>query len=393
MSSSLFDRVQALRVVRDGTMSVVLTDGTAATMPLAREPFEHSSAFASSTYLPQSRELQVVTRRGDTIVFETPAPDDLAPVKGRPTIYLDQNHWSALANAVHAPERVPDERERTAALKLIQMATDREAVLPLSSAHMAESCKQVDLEKRYPRALTMLRLSAGWQLRDPLALRSFELRQALTTRYRNRCLPPAAAVTLEPDAIHAARDKTQAEAPGDLPLELGWVFHAIDCIGGIADTMLDADHVPMNPVPGWAAGFQQFTDFLKDNPSSKEMKRGRTHAKFMDDTRGELAAAAIEVGVTAEEFSEWYLDHSEDDVSRMPALGLFREVLHEKLSTGTVRWEGNDLFDMMYLTAGAAYCDHLVGERSHSSHLGNALRRLDRPGNVHRSLRSLMEQI
>lgn len=51
----------------------------------------------------------------------------------------------------------------------------------------------------------------------------------------------------------------------------------------------------------------------------------------------------------------------------MPALGLFREVLHENLSDGQLRWKENDLVDMMYLTAEAGYCDHLVGERARAA--------------------------
>jgi hypothetical protein len=41
---------------------------------------------------------------------------------------------------------------------------------------------------------------------------------------------------------------------------------------------------------------------------------------------------------------------------------------------------------MMYLTSAAGYCDHVVGERTHASHILNALRRLDRPSHVHRNL-------
>jgi hypothetical protein len=36
--------------------------------------------------------------------------------------------------------------------------------------------------------------------------------------------------------------------------------------------------------------------------------------------------------------SDWVLHHSEEDLPGMPALGIFREVLYEKLSNGKLRW-------------------------------------------------------
>ncbi|MFI5615803.1 hypothetical protein [Amycolatopsis sp. NPDC051903] len=88
----------------------------------------------------------------------------------------------------------------------------------------------------------------------------------------------------------------------------------------------------MNPVDGWAADLQRFTEFLRDNPSGNELKRRRTHVKFMTDLGGELATASAQVGITPEQMSDWCLNNSEGGVSRMPALGLFGEVLREKLS-------------------------------------------------------------
>jgi hypothetical protein len=393
VNASLFAHISAMRLERDGTMSVTFGDGRTTTCALGREAFELTSAIASSTYFPQSSQLQLRTTRGHEIFVDLPQPTDLAPVQHRPTIYLDQNHWSTLTHAIHEPDRVANEQERTAAAHLIEIATAREVVLPISSAHMSETCKQVDVEQRYRRALTMVQLSAGWQLRDPLELRRFELRQALTIRYRRRCLIPPAAITLEPNAIHSARDGALSSVDADLPLEAQWVVHAIRCIGGIVDTMLDAEHVPMNPALGWAAEFQQFATFLRDNPTDKDLKRRRTHAKFIADLGRELPEEAHRAGIRPEELSDWTLNHSEEDLRSMPVLGLFREVLHEKLSDGQLRWAGNDLVDMMYLTSAAGHCDHIVGERAHTSHIANGLRRLGRTGNLHRNLRSLVNQL
>jgi hypothetical protein len=91
--------------------------------------------------------------------------------------------------------------------------------------------------------------------------------------------------------------------------------------------------------------------------------------------------------------SDWALNYSEEDLPGMPTLGLFREVLYEKLSNGQLRWADNDLIDMMYLTAAVGYCDYVVGERPHAAHIANALRRLGKADKPHRHLKSLMKQL
>jgi hypothetical protein len=104
----------------------------------------------------------------------------------------------------------------------------------------------------------------------------------------------------------------------------------------------------------------------------------------------ELANAAHRAGITPEQMSDWTLNHSERDLRDMPALGVYREVLHEKLSDGRLLWKDNDLVDMMYLITAAGYCDHVVAERAHASHIQNGLRRRGGGGTMHRNLRSLL---
>jgi hypothetical protein len=183
------------------------------------------------------------------------------------------------------------------------------------------------------------------------------------------------------------------DADAELPPQAQWTIHAIRCTAGIIDAVLDAGHIPMTPVPGWAAGLQQFAAFLRDNPTGKEMKRRRTHAKFIADLGQELPDAAYRAGITPADMSDWGRNYSEEDLPGMPTLGLFREVLHEKLSDRQLRWADNDLIDMMYLTTAAGYCDYIVGERAHTAHIANALRRLGREGRLHRHLQSLMKQL
>lgn len=387
-----FNGLRALHLNRDGSIHVVSADGREAHGHLGHGSFAPTSMIDTSTYFPATWGLQLRTVRGHRILVELPRPNDLAPIGGRPIIYLDQNHWSALAHAIHRPDRVRDADELSAAKHLIELGGNRAVVLPMSAGHISETCQQANVGERYERALTIAQLSAGWQLRDPLDLRRFELRQALTVRYRRLCLVPPAGVTLEPNAVHASRD-VRTDIGSDLPPDARWILHALRCAGGTLDAMLDGEHVPANEVLGWASQFERFAKFLAEDPTGPELKRRRTHAKFIADLGRELPEEAHRAGVTPEQMSDWTLNHSETDLRGLPVLGLYREVLHEKLCNTTLRWKPNDLTDMMYLTAATGHCDYVVAERSHAAHLRSGLRRLGRPAKVYTSLREMLEEL
>jgi hypothetical protein len=262
-------------------------------------------------------------------------------------------------------------------------------ILPMSSAHVLETCRQVDLEPRYRRALTIAQLSRGWQLRDPLEMRYAEIEQVLSARYgRPIALPNV--VTLEPNAAIGAREMDAFQADPELPENARRVVEVLAAVGGTFDAMLDAAHVPPVDVPGWPLQFEAFARYLAEHPTGPEMKRKRTHAKFVADVGTELVLAAHHSGVSPAQMSDWTLVHSDADVSGMPSLGLYREIMHEKLCDPTLRWQPNDLTDMNYLATAGGYCDHVVGERRHAAYLASAVRRLDRPVKIHRHLRSLV---
>lgn len=391
MGRDPLDDISEMRLHRDGTISVSFADGRSFDGTLGHDAFTPSSAIEYSRFLPQSFQLELVTTRGDSIVVDLARTADLAPIRGRPTIYLDQNHWSTLTAAIHEPGRIRDRAEGTAASHLVELARRGRVVLPMSSGHALETSKQADATQRYRRAVTVVQLSGGWQLRDPLDVRRFELRQVLSARYRLEYLPPQAVVTLEPGAAHAGSESNLPPVGEGMDVETQWALHAIRCIGGLVDALLDASPVQVGAIAGWTNDLQRFTDFLRDNPTEKELKRRRTHAKFVADLGRELAEEAHHSRITPDEMSDWTIRHSESDLCDMPALGLFREVLHEKLSDRQLRWADNDLIDMMYLTTAAGYCDHVVAERAHGSYIRNGLRRMGRPCNVYRNIRSLID--
>lgn len=392
MYKSFLDNVSTIQIRRDGQLSVALKDGRIA-IAVDEPPFAPASAIADVTFDAATWRLQLQTVRNDVVHVELPTPLDPSPVLGRPTIYLDQNHWSTLTLAIHDPARVPNTAELAAASQLVALADAREIILPMSAAHMAETCKQLDPNERYIRALTITQLSRGWQLRDPLHIRLFELRGVLSDRYGQPDKSALTIITLEPDALHSGRDGDAGPIGDDFPSDAQQLLHAMRCASANVDTMLDREAVSVTRIPGWVRSFQQFADFLGQNPPGKELKRRRTLARFVADLDSELCEAARGAGVSQADVSDWIRSHCENDIRKLPALGLFREVVHEKLSDTRMRWEDNDLVDMMYLTAASGYCAYVVAERAHASHVRNSVRRLGRTTSVHVNLRSLLGAI
>jgi hypothetical protein len=200
-------------------------------------------------------------------------------------------------------------------------------------------------------------------------------------------------VTLDPEALLRARGVSRPSDTTPEPDDLTQLHEVITAATAHIDTFLDTESVPAHPVDGWVESLQSFADFLRDNPRGRELLRQRTWAKFVSDFSKELVEESWSIGITPAQMSEWTMQHAESDVRRMPSLGLFREVIHEKLSDTGLRWESNDLTDMIYLTAASGYCDQVVGERSHSSHINNSSRRLGRTQNAHRNIRTLLEKL
>ena len=102
-----------MRLDRNGTMSVTLEDGATVTAPLDSQAFAPTSLIREIVYIPAASQLKFCTTRNDEFFIELPQPHDPAPLRGRPTIYLDQNHWSTSdccdppARACHQCRRTP----------------------------------------------------------------------------------------------------------------------------------------------------------------------------------------------------------------------------------------------------------------------------------------------
>jgi len=110
----------------------------------------------------------------------------------RPAVYLDQNHWSRLAAWRHG-HRVISEAEGQAAESLVELVKSGQVVLPVSAGHLVET-SPLYAERRVALASTVLELSHGWQMRNPVDVRREELTRGLCGEM------PSAAMVFSPNA-------------------------------------------------------------------------------------------------------------------------------------------------------------------------------------------------
>ncbi len=374
------------------TSSIVITrsDGMEARFPLeSASPFAETSVLSSLHFTPALDRLLAVTRAGDEIVFELPKLGDNDRLAGQLVVYLDQNQWSAIAKARLEQDGVR-QVDTEAVRQLFKWVNESRIILPAASGHYFETTKRYDAAKRYSLGLTILQLSGGWQMRDPLQVRRDELRSALSCRYMGSDGPPRAAdvFSLEPNVIHGPmRGGAPHEALRGFPPEAALGHEALTSATALIDVMLDLERIEPGRDAGWSAANQRFSDWLDSADRDSQQKRQSIDVFLLSDMGTEIAEEAVAAGLTAEQVNDWMMKYAASDIRQLPALGLFREMLHERhLNKGTT-WRPNDLTDMLYLSCAAGYADVVVCERHMSSMMRQGIKRLDRSVRVYPRLR------
>lgn len=320
---------------------------------------------------------------------------DLAPLRARPVVYLDQNQWSTMSKAIFAPYRVSDVTERTAARRLLEMAEAGSVILPLSAAHLAETGAWSNDVGRRELARTILAGSRGWQMRDALAVRAHEF-QATLAGFAGLAVPSVPAVfTLEPYAAldPNARRGGHPDLPPDLPDS--WRTGYLSTLSNVvyASCMLDRDPTPQGSVDGWLERVQLFATWLaNERQRTKDQRRRSAQVFAASDITSELARAAIAVGATIEQVSAWTRQAWDQPALGAPAISLFRAAMVDKLLAGA-SWEGNDLTDLMYLCSAAGYADHVVAERRTIGLLRQATSRLNTEVGLHTRIAPLVDEL
>ena len=386
-------RPEALTVnYESGEILVRLADGTE-----NRERSEAaagSSEFRSSTIYPQAGLLELVAVGGDKLMVELAGdgPAD-GPRANRTVIYLDQNMWRQIVDALNTPEAVRDgELEPT--LDLIGLAKQGRVLLPLSAGHMMETGPLYG-ERRVAVATQMISLSRGWVMTHPLIVRFVEL-LALFQEV------PAA--TPELNICRFGLDyrlffsEPQQSVDWDTPDETA--RRLIDSVSGIQAIMAvlledeaEQSIAGQESTQNWATEMSSFAVRLASERVPKEHRRAWTLDVVLGDLAHDVNKVAVLKSISVDDFDEWRRLRADDELARMPAVGRYREILHHRLLDPKRRWLTSDLIDLVFLCSAAGYADHVVCEKR----TGNDLRRLvDRvpPGaEIHTGISGLLSTL
>jgi hypothetical protein len=340
-----------------------------------------------TTWSPHLHGFIAETIDGDEVVLELPRFDEADQLGDRIVVYLDQCIWRRMTDAQHDPSAIGNPAELAAARDLISLVEQHKVILPLSSGHHSETTKWGDDSRRYQLGLTTLRLSRGWQMRDPLVIRRQEVKAGLLRHYRAESLiPPLPVFTLQPNAASGRVGPVQT--PDDFPPDAAHMMRTLTYVTSMVSTILDAERIaPTTQKLAWVEVNQRFSDWL-DSETGRPgpQKRKSVDVLLLNDIGQEIAEEAHRIGLHPAQMSSWVRGPMFRDMEELPSVGIYRSVLQDRhLNVGTT-WTGNDLTDMIYLSAATGYADVVVAERHMTSMLAQAQQRLRRNTSVYPSL-------
>jgi hypothetical protein len=336
-------------------------------------------------------EILIRTTAGDDVVLR--GDGGQVDVK-TPVVYLDQNHWSTISKAIHAPERANSPEECAAARLIARLALQGKIALPMSAGHMYETTKWTADLDRYHLALTLLQLGGGWIMDDPLAVRRVEVSAALAQRYQGRTPQVFRPFSHDWSRLFASE---RAPDPPTPPSDFGPTeqeqYARWTNVVSLAATLLDDEAIEAPQSTGWAESMQRFTDWMATEETEQPRRLARTNLAFFADLSRTIAEEAHSLRLSLADLHDWNLNRQDADVDTSPMLGMFREATRQKLATSTTKWKKNDLTDLMYLSCGAGYADVVVGERQLIGQLIGGARRLRRPLRAFRRLHDALPSI
>jgi hypothetical protein len=310
--------------------------------------------------LPSGEEVYVELRETRRPVSELRA--------GRPVVYLDQNHWSAIAAARFAHGTVSRDEAR-AANCLIELVDAKEILLPVSGAQILLRLFRSTGSAGSP----WRRRCCSWVVAGRCATRST---YALT---RSSALQGRQTVAADVFAPQADRIFSSSEASSEVVTEVDQRFEdliaRVPQILGLYDAVVDPEAIPDEggdaAAAAWAAKFAGLAVQLHAAGESAEMVRCVANGNLLVDLLDDVMRVALLAKITPEEVIN-RLTTPDDPVSRMPFLAQMRQLLFARLRNKTQKWEANDLMDILFLTCAAGYADIVVAERTTITYLRQA---------------------
>ncbi|KHK96582.1 hypothetical protein LK09_14690 [Microbacterium mangrovi] len=368
-----------------GTATVYLQDGQTISGPI--EVSDLIASEVARTIFDWEKWTTInITKTGDVVFAQTYSPVERNPLRGRITVYLDQNHWSSLAAARTGSHRIRSESERAAALRVAELASDAGIVLPVSSATVRETGAMYG-NRRYALGISIAQLAGGWQLRHPLAVARHEILIAVAGLMDAKQPPPRAGVTLEPYAWMDDPREVAATEPDSSEL----FILAMGCPTVILEMLTDPDPTPDPIATNWARKHTGLQRQLA-NIADKTARRRAAYAAALEDHSEAISLALAALGQPTAS-----LDLPAADVpyffAKMPMLGIFVELYVRRLTDSGWTWRENDLTDMFFLSSGAAYADYVVAERATGAQMKQVLAKLGRDDNVVVTLEDLVARL
>ena len=292
---------------------------------------------------------------GSTVAVESPVDgvSDSDLLGHRVVVYLDQNHWSTIADWRSGGRSVNDE-DACAAAALSGLVDAERVVLPVSAGHLLETSALYG-GRRADLACAVLALSRGWHMRSPWFVRRAEL----TASYERQAPIASSVFTIDSGDVFA-RETRRPRLEG-VPAAFADLTARMIMATSLFDTLLDPERLPDEgghaALESWAQSQAEAARQTRAEGISGEAVRQRVHALLLVD----LIHEVVDIwGPDKERFQAW-IDRSHDDVARMPSLSRTRAVLFARFRNGS-SWSANDFTDIHYLSCAAGYADLVVGE-------------------------------
>jgi len=372
---------------RSNQIRIVMQSGEEHVAPMDADARRPSKEIARTFFDWDRWWLTTETEKGHLVFSEVWSPVG-DPVKGRPSVYLDQCHWSTIAKTVVRPEAVP-EADRTAARRIMKLGSDGGIRLPLSSATMQETAGLFG-GRRYEVGIAIASLSGGWQLRDPLELRRQEF-VAWFAAHFSLSTPVAAAdaVTLSPRSVFG--DRIESAAGTDLSDSVRMFMDALTWPSVLVSLLIDPERIDDVPAKKWADVNSDIAKWM--GSMSRDQRSSAATLAAIRDNEGLMSSALSLIGASPALVSQLGPEDLADAVTDTRFGGLLTAIMGERHRDPNRRWLPNDLNDIMFLTCAAAYCEYVAAERSTGRQMTQLMSRRGIKPNVYTNLPDLVEAL
>jgi hypothetical protein len=313
-------------------------------------------------YMARTLWLQLPDGSSTTIEIHLGESAQRTFLGARTVVYLDQNHWSTIANWRSGTRPVSDV-DAQAAEALGQLVDAGQVVLPISAGHLVETGALFE-DRRVALACAVLELCRGWLMRNPVSVRLEELASARA----GQATGASNVFTLAADQLFV-RPLRKPNTTGMPAFIAELMAHLINA-STVCDVLVDPEQIPDEggraAADSWGEAHARTAQVLRAKHAPRSTVRKVAHGRLLMDLHDEIR----ELWPDPREFDQW-LPRSEGDVGRLPYLSRLRAVLYTRLRTASP-WRTGDFIDLHYLCAAAGYADLVVGERRTISDLRQA---------------------